>query len=217
MILPGVGHFGHCLKQLEQAGFLRPILQHIEQGKPFLGICVGLQALFEGSAEDERVPGLSLIPGRLARFDDEDKSVPHIGWNSASTLATDGGQHGSFYGLHPDSKYYYVHSYAVPYQPGKLEEQGWVVATAKYGNETFIGAVGKGNMLATQFHPEKSGVAGLRVIRAFLNSTKHSQLPTTKSGLAASSGLTRRIIACLDVRSNDDGDLVVTKGDQYDV
>lgn len=181
-----------------------------------MGICVGLQALFEGSAENPSVPGLALLKQRLTKFDNADKSVPHIGWNSASIVEVP--SNASIYGLRSSSKYYYVHSYAVPYEKGLLEAQGWAVATAKYGNETFIGAVAKQNILATQFHPEKSGVAGLRVLKAFLGGSltdKLSQykLPTIVPDL----GLTRRVIACLDVRTNDQGDLVVTKGDQYDV
>lgn len=183
-----------------------------------MGICVGIQALFEGSAENPAVPGLGVIKGRLERFRDDDKSVPHIGWNSARTLSRDSGSEArSVYGLRPDSKYYYVHSYAVPYREGKLERDGWTVATAKYGDETFIGAVARGNVLATQFHPEKSGAAGQRVLKAFLESRQISPLPANISATPTQSGLTRRIIACLDVRANDQGDLVVTKGDQYDV
>ena len=212
-----MGHFGHCLSQFSQSGFLEPIRKYIESGKPFMGICVGLQALFEASAENLAVPGLGIIPGRLARFDDTKKSVPHIGWNSADTKreGSTGGR--SLYGLRPGSKYYYVHSYAVPYRKGLLEKDGWTVATATYGEEEFVGAVAKENILATQFHPEKSGAAGLRVLKAFLNDRQWEPLEGKHLPSADNIGLTRRIIACLDVRSNDQGDLVVTKGDQYDV
>ncbi|KAJ6113737.1 histidine biosynthesis bifunctional protein hisB [Penicillium sp. IBT 18751x] len=215
LILPGVGHFGHCLSQLEKGGFLGPIRQHIETGKPFMGICVGLQALFQGSEEDANVPGLGLIPMRIQQFDDKNKSVPHIGWNSAmnTELAS---KKQSFYGLTPTSKYYYVHSYAAPYIPGVLEKDGWSVATATYGDEEFIGAVSRGNIFGTQFHPEKSGVAGLRAIRAFLHGDQFQSV-SLDSIAGKKDGLTRRVIACLDVRTNDNGDLVVTKGDQYDV
>lgn len=184
-----------------------------------MGICVGLQALFEGSEESSSVPGLGVIPGRLARFHDDDKSVPHIGWNSANVDSTTNTHQTSIYGLRPDSKYYYVHSYAVPYRPGEYESHGWTVATARYGDEEFVGAIAKDNILACQFHPEKSGAAGLRVLKAFLEGTKSQPLPriTTSPTSTTTQGLTRRIIACLDVRTNDHGDLVVTKGDQYDV
>ncbi|OTB16705.1 hypothetical protein K445DRAFT_316985 [Daldinia sp. EC12] len=211
LILPGVGHFGHCTSQLASAGYLPAVHAHIDAGKPFMGICVGLQALFEGSVEDPGQPGLGLIKGSLDRFDDTQKSVPHIGWNSANA----GGK--SLYDLRPESKYYYVHSYKYPYVKGELEAQGWTVATGEYGGEIFVGAVAKKNVLATQFHPEKSGVAGLRVIKSFLTGSGAKTVGQEVSGPAPTGGLTKRVIACLDVRTNDQGDLVVTKGDQYDV
>ena len=211
-----MGHFGHCLTQFSQSGYLEPIRKHIDSGKPFLGICVGLQALFEGSAENPDVPGLSIIPGKLVRFDDKEKSVPHIGWNSAATNKTGSPQAESFYGLRNSSKYYYVHSYAVPYEEGLFERHGWTVATAKYGGEQFVGAIGRENVFATQFHPEKSGLAGLRALKAFLESKRRETWEETLRH-DIGQGLTRRVIACLDVRTNDQGDLVVTKGDQYDV
>lgn len=189
-----------------------------------MGICVGLQALFEGSVEDPDVPGLGVIRSSLGRFDDADKAVPHIGWNSARTAAEGGSAAAAaaaVYDLRPESKYYYVHSYRAAYTPGELEAQGWTVATGTYGGETFVGAVARGNVYATQFHPEKSGAAGLRTLRSFLTGEGAKALgpPKTVSTDASSfaDGLTRRVIACLDVRTNDQGDLVVTKGDQYDV
>ncbi|RAH45981.1 imidazoleglycerol-phosphate synthase [Aspergillus brunneoviolaceus CBS 621.78] len=215
LILPGVGHFGHCLSQLSEGGYLEPIRRHIDSGKPFMGICVGLQALFIGSEENSEVPGLGVIPARMQKFNADTKSVPHIGWNSALNTST---ANQSFYGLSPSSKYYYVHSYAALYTPGLLEKEGWSVATATYGDEEFVGAIARDNIFATQFHPEKSGQAGLRTIRAFLDGDRlqtFSLEPSLSS--AKKDGLTRRVIACLDVRANDAGDLVVTKGDQYDV
>jgi glutamine amidotransferase/cyclase len=182
-----------------------------------MGICVGIQALFEGSEENPQVKGLGVIPSRLKKFDDKDKSVPHIGWNSASTSRHGQVTNESLYGLRPNSKYYYVHSYAALYEQGKLEKLGWTVATARYGDQEFIGAVEKDNVFATQFHPEKSGAAGLRVLKAFLDGTRLQKLPEQPAAAATKEGLTRRVIACLDVRTNDQGDLVVTKGDQYDV
>lgn len=227
IILPGVGHFGHCLSSLRDSGYLPEIRKHIDAGKPFFGICVGLQALFEGSEEAVGVKGLGLVREGLKKFsgrngDGSEKSVPCIGWNGAALTRADGGEGRSYYGLRNQSKYYYVHSFAAPYQEGVLEREGWTVATAKYGDETYVGAIGKGNTFATQFHPEKSGAAGLRVIKAFLDGRQWDDVPST-NGVANSAvhgshnGLTRRIIACLDVRTNDQGDLVVTKGDQYDV
>ena len=175
-----------------------------------------MQALFEASAEDPGVPGLGIVPGTLTRFNDTEKSVPHIGWNSAVISGNGAYQDKSLYGLRDDSQYYYVHSYAARYDKNRLENDGWSVAVAKYGTEEFVGAIGRKNVFATQFHPEKSGAAGLKVLRAFLNNQEWECL-TSYAPKATSQGLTRRIIACLDVRANDDGDLVVTKGDQYDV
>lgn len=210
-----MGHFGHCLSQLDKGGFLGPIREHIKVGKPFMGICVGVQALFQGSDEDPDVQGLGLIPMRIHKFDDTNKSVPHIGWNSAMNTNAESKDQ-SFYGLKPASKYYYVHSYAALYNPGALEADGWSVATATYGEQEFIGAVSRGNIFGTQFHPEKSGVAGLRALRAFLDGDQFQSL-SQEEVAGQADGLTRRVIACLDVRTNDTGDLVVTKGDQYDV
>ncbi len=248
----GVGHFSHCLSSLSNANYIPAIHSHIASGKPFFGICVGLQALFSASDEAPGVAGLGLIDGQLRRFNEtksgavdgsEDgkgrKSVPCIGWNSASLVLDDEASASNadeekrtrrnFYGLEDWRKYYYVHSYFAPYSPGcELEKQGWTVATARYGDETYAGAIGKGNVFATQFHPEKSGEAGLKVIKAFLEgkmwedvsisaSPNGTQAAPAVKMESSTNGLTRRIIACLDVRTNDDGDLVVTKGDQYDV
>ncbi|TLD28403.1 hypothetical protein PspLS_04083 [Pyricularia sp. CBS 133598] len=223
LILPGVGHFGHCLSQLSKAGFLPAIQKHIADGKSFMGICVGMQAIFSGSSEDPACPGLGLINGSLDRFNDSTKAVPHIGWNDATITTTtkpnSSSEPSTLLDLRASSKYYYVHSYKYPYVPGELEAQGWTVATGVYGEETFVGAVARGNVLVTQFHPEKSGVAGLRVLRSFLDpsgaASRGSAVVAPPNPVPA--GLTRRVIACLDVRTNDAGDLVVTKGDQYDV
>ncbi|EHA49269.1 imidazole glycerol phosphate synthase hisHF [Pyricularia oryzae 70-15] len=223
LILPGVGHFGHCLSQLSKAGFLPAIQKHIADGKSFMGICVGMQAIFSGSSEDPACPGLGLIKGSLDRFNDSTKAVPHIGWNDATITTTtqpnSNNEPSTLLDLRPSSKYYYVHSYKYPYVPGELEAQGWTVATGVYGEETFVGAVARGNVLVTQFHPEKSGVAGLRVLRSFLDPSGAASLGSAAVAPRnpVPAGLTRRVIACLDVRTNDAGDLVVTKGDQYDV
>ena len=245
IILPGVGHFGHCLNSLSFSGYLPALQKHISSGKPFFGICVGLQALFSGSEEAPGVSGLKILPTHLKRFSGENKihggkkSVPCIGWNDAVVTQHDldgyegpegpkGAKSRSFYGLNRGSKYYYVHSYFAPHDPQILRREGWTVATVTYGDETYVGAIGKDNMFATQFHPEKSGAAGLRVIEAWLEGrTWGPPEPVLQPGTISVSskatrdtgtnGLTRRIIACLDVRTNDQGDLVVTKGDQYDV
>ena len=182
-----------------------------------MGICVGLQALFEGSAEDPEVPGLGIFTGTLQRFSDDDKSVPHIGWNYASMITLSEGE--SLWGLRRESKYYYVHSYAVPLLKA-LQKEKVDLVMSQYGHDMFVGAISRGNIFATQFHPEKSGVAGLRVLKAFLDGeriVRYSPSPIPTEILEFKGGLTKRVIACLDVRANEAGDLVVTKGDQYDV
>ncbi|BFZ57944.1 Histidine biosynthesis bifunctional protein hisB [Savitreella phatthalungensis] len=220
LLFPGVGNFGHVCGSLRKQGYAAPLKSYIDAGKPFMGICVGMQALFEGSEEAPDIPGLGVIPGIVRRFDSADKAVPCIGWNSAVVRdETDT----AIYGITPHAKYYYVHSYC-----RKLADDqkisgaggGWSVATARYGTEEYVGAVARENCLATQFHPEKSGAAGLKVLEAFLNRTVRKHITgkaTVVSEQPGHGGLTYRIIACLDVRSNDQGDLVVTKGDQYDV
>lgn len=221
LILPGVGNYGHFVDNLFNRGFEQPIKQYIESGKPIMGICVGLQAMFQGSIESPSSAGLSYLPCKLSKFDDSEKPVPEIGWN---TVRDDGDLS---YGLDPLKRYYFVHSFACILNES-LEEQlhndGWKICKSKYGNETFVAAICKDNMFATQFHPEKSGMAGLQIIDNFLKQEINKPLPKyTETQINqlkndySNFGLTRRIIACLDVRTNDQGDLVVTKGDQYDV
>lgn len=216
LFLPGVGAYGHFVALLFSKGFEKPIREHIASGKPIMGVCVGLQALFSGSDESPGVEGLKLIDLKFQKFDTTSKSVPQIGWNTFEPTGTK-----AFYGMNQNSRYYYVHSYAGIVSDEQVEEiksQGWELALTTYGEETFIGAVFRDNVFATQFHPEKSGVAGLKVIKAFLEREKHTDLPKIiQKNDRSNNGLTRRIIACLDVRTNDSGDLVVTKGDQYDV
>lgn len=216
LIFPGVGNFGHFVKEIDSRGFIEPLKKYIESKRPLFGICVGLQAFFEGSEESKTVTGLGLVPGVLSKFDDKDKSVPQIGWNSVDSR--DFAEHKSLYGMVPSSKYYFVHSYACILDDtvkSKIEAAGWDIATSQYGDQTFVAAISKDNVVATQFHPEKSGAAGLRVIDAFLKGKKYVEDAVIDP--QTSFGLTKRVIACLDVRTNDQGDLVVTKGDQYDV
>ncbi|KAK9315553.1 hypothetical protein V1522DRAFT_364874 [Lipomyces starkeyi] len=213
LLFPGVGNFGHVINELWNRGFVEPLRAYIASGRRIMGICVGLQAFFSGSTESPGVQGIGLVPAELQKFNDSTKSVPHIGWNSASvTKPEDEG----LYGLRAEGKYYYVHSYRADTEVPLRE--GWTVAIGNYNGEEFVGAMCKDNVFATQFHPEKSGVAGLRVLRAFLQGTRISKTQASQTDtLKKNLGLTKRVIACLDVRTNDEGDLVVTKGDQYDV
>jgi len=203
LVFPGVGSFGSMMHSLEKKNYLQALKAFLSAQRPFLGICLGLHALFERSEEAPDVRGLGILPGHVRKFD-IDPAVPHIGWNGIRIRK----ESELFYGLSPDEKFYFVHSYYVV-----SEEDSAVLTTTNYGVE-FVSSVQKDNLAATQFHPEKSGRAGLSVLRNFLESAGGHKCPVTLSG---DTELSKRIIACLDVRSNDQGDLVVTKGDQYDV
>jgi glutamine amidotransferase len=154
VILPGVGHF-QATQLLAETGLATAVLDAIGRGVPFLGICVGLQWLFEGSTEAPATSGLKVFPGQCERFDAGVK-VPHVGWNQVrvdpQSLLMRGVEDGSFV--------YYTHSYRAPV----VEE---TVAVTEYGGP-FSGAVERGNVMGVQFHPEKSGTAGMRVLRNFV-------------------------------------------------
>ncbi|MEA1933324.1 MAG: imidazole glycerol phosphate synthase subunit HisF [Thermodesulfobacteriota bacterium] len=203
LVFPGVGNFGSMMRILNQKNYLNALKDYLLSDRPFLGICLGLHALFEKSEEAIDVRGLGLIPGFVKRFN-VDLSVPHIGWNGINIKKASG----LFNRLRGDEKFYFVHSfYVVP------EQDSVILTTTDYGVE-FVSGIQMGNITATQFHPEKSGAAGIRVLQNFIKSAASSAISvnvTNKTKLA------KRIIACLDVRSNDQGDLVVTKGDQYNV
>jgi len=211
LIFPGVGSFGLVMHRLQEAGYVEPLQRRIKENKPFLGICVALQALYEGSEESPGVPGLGILPGQVVRFPETNLSVPQIGWNGIKLQKNSGLFHG-----YEDEKLYFVHSFHAPVTE---ETQGWILALTDYGCE-FVSAVEHGNVSAFQFHPEKSGKAGLKILNNFLQSdasTNNIAPKTSKSTVKEPTHMAKRIIACLDVRSNDAGDLVVTKGDQYDV
>jgi len=203
LIFPGVGAFGSMMEILHARGYVAPLKAYLESGRPFLGICLGMHALFEESEEALGVPGLGLMKGRVKRFQ-IDRAVPHIGWNGikprqASPL---------FSGLQGNEKFYFVHSYHIA-----PEDSGVILTTTDYGYE-FASAVQQGRIMGTQFHPEKSGANGRRILKNFLSADTPAVMPDL---VPAQTRLAKRIIACLDVRTNDQGDLVVTKGDQYDV
>lgn len=206
LIFPGVGAFAPAMEVLDRRGFSEALSSYIKQDRPFLGICLGLQLLFESSEENGPVRGLGLIPGVVGRFDSsKDLRVPHIGWN-ALQITKDFGILDDIGNRHV----YFVHSYRATPSDDNRE---WVSSTCKYG-DNFIASVRRGNVYAVQFHPEKSGGVGLSVLRRFL----HPKADMEKMPVRGeASKLAKRVIACLDVRANDKGDLVVTKGDQYDV
>ncbi len=163
VVLPGVGAFRDCMRNLEQADFVEPILQVIAEGRPFLGICVGMQLLFTDSVEFGLYKGLDVIPGHVLRFpegmevDGEQLKVPHMGWNQ---LAFRGNQ-AIFDGISDGSNVYFVHSYYV-----RPDDDSVVAATTDYGVE-FCAAICRDNVIATQFHPEKSQSVGLGILKNF--------------------------------------------------
>jgi glutamine amidotransferase/cyclase len=203
MVFPGVGAFGNMMQILHRKGLVEPLQAYLRSNRPFLGICLGLQALFDASEEAPGFKGLGIIPGAVKRFTLE-LAVPHIGWNGLNIRQPSK----IFDRLEGREKFYFVHSYYVAPQ-----DESVVLTTTDYGKR-FVSAVQRGNVVATQFHPEKSGRAGLRILQNFLEAGSRPSLPVHAPD---STRLAKRIIACLDVRSNDQGDLVVTKGDRYDV
>lgn len=161
ILLPGVGAFGDCMNNLLASGLIPAIKQKIADGTPLLGICVGLQILFEGSEESPGVPGLGILPGMVRRIKAEGLKIPHIGWNSLRIneprqrldLFRDTGE---------NPFVYFVHSYhAVP------ADSNIVTASTVYGERLTV-AVARGNVQATQFHPEKSGDVGLKLLANFV-------------------------------------------------
>ena len=160
LVLPGVGDFGACMSNLEATGLIPTIRECIAKGTPLLGICIGEQILFEGSEESPEAKGLGIFKGMVRRIQAPGLKVPHMGWNSVTFSQPN---HPLFAHLGEHPYFYFVHSYhCVP------EDKSIITATAEYG-ETITAAVAKDNVMATQFHPEKSGDVGLLVLKQFIN------------------------------------------------
>jgi glutamine amidotransferase len=156
VILPGVGASDSAVKALQQRGLVEPIREVISRGVPFFGVCLGLHLLLE-SSEEGYMPCLGVVPGVVRRFPSGLK-VPHMGWNQVTLH----GDHPVFQGVESGSFFYFVHSYyAAP------EDPGLVLGTTEYGLE-FCSVIAVDNLVATQFHPEKSGAPGLRLYENFL-------------------------------------------------
>ena len=160
VILPGVGNFGDAMGNLERFGMVSVIRQIVEKGTPFLGICLGLQLLFEESQEAPGVSGLGILKGKILRIPPaEGLKIPHMGWNSLR-LKNSGRL---FRGLPEEAFVYFVHSFYL-----KAEEEEIVKATASYGVE-IDASVEKDNVFACQFHPEKSSGVGLTILKNFVD------------------------------------------------
>jgi glutamine amidotransferase len=158
VVLPGVGAFGDCMANLERYGLIDPICAAIKSGKPFLGICLGLQLLFSESEEFGTNKGLGIIPGRVRKFVlDTTLKVPHMGWNEVELVRPAP----PFEGIRTGSHCYFVHSYYVEPVDARV-----TAAVTDYGHR-FTSAVWKDNIVACQFHPEKSQAIGLQLIKNF--------------------------------------------------
>jgi glutamine amidotransferase len=159
LVLPGVGAFGDAMHNLRTSDLIEPIREQIDAGTPFLGICLGLQLLFEQSEEMGQHAGLGILPGHVMRFAGQLK-VPHIGWNQLD-LAASGSAHPLLHSIRDHSYAYFVHSYYVV----PAEDDG-ILTTTEYGIH-FASMVGQRNVFGAQFHPEKSQEVGLQLLRNF--------------------------------------------------
>ena len=158
VIVPGVGAAADTMKNLKASSLDQPIQEYIDSGRPFLGVCMGMQALFDLSEEGGSHECLGILPGKIVRFP-QGLTVPHMGWNTVHIED----EHPVFDGIPQDSYFYFVHSYhAEPNEPTI------VIGTTEYENRVFPSVVGRDNMIATQFHPEKSGANGLRFYANFI-------------------------------------------------
>jgi glutamine amidotransferase len=152
LVVPGVGAAEPAMERLRAAGLVDPIRAWIDAGRPYLGICLGLQLLFEASDEDG-ADTLGVVAGRTARLVDA-PTLPHIGWNQVERTR----EHGIFAGIEPAADFYFVHSYA-----GAPRDESAVLAQTTHGS-SFVSAIARDNVLGVQFHPERSGVDGLRLL-----------------------------------------------------
>lgn len=163
-ILPGVGSFGDAMDTMTKRGIKDTIIEYTKSGKPFLGICLGLQLLFPESEETPGVKGLDIFKGTITKIPNQNRTlkIPHMGWNNISIKQ----KNGIFKDIEGEPYVYFVHSFYL-----KAQDKDIVAATTQYGVE--IGAaVQKGNIIATQFHPEKSGEVGLKMLKNFVEMVK---------------------------------------------
>ncbi len=158
VVFPGQGAMGACMEALNQHNLV-DVIKTCAHEKPFLGICLGLQLLFDHSEENKGTEGLSIIPGKVVRFPKNDLKIPHMGWNRVKHIAN----HPLWHNIDDNSRFYSVHSYYV-----NAEDEGVIAGSTNYGIE-FTCAIAKDNMFAVQFHPEKSQHDGLQLLENFVN------------------------------------------------
>jgi imidazole glycerol-phosphate synthase subunit HisH len=173
LVLPGQGHFGQVMAAFRASGFEAVVRDHIAAEKPFLGICVGLQLLVEGSEEAPGVAGLGVLPGRVLRFPDGGASVPHMGWNTLHPF----GDTPLLAGVADGAHAYFAHSYVVAFDDATAGFPAG--ATTTYGATRFLSAVSRGALHATQFHPEKSQRVGLRILANFAAAARAVRAPSS--------------------------------------
>jgi glutamine amidotransferase len=156
LVLPGVGAFAACMAKLSAAGFDELVRERVKEGTPLLGVCVGMQMMFEESEEFGKTSGLGLLRGRVRRFGG-DLVVPQVGWNQVRQLQP----HALLADISDDAFFYFVHSFYC-----EADDDSVVIGATEYGTH-YPSVVGQGNILGVQFHPEKSQAAGLRLLRNF--------------------------------------------------
>lgn len=158
VVLPGVGAFRDAIAQLRAHGFVDPIRDYVASDRPFLGVCLGMQLLFDVSYEDGEYAGLGIVPGKVVRFDSQPGlKIPHMGWNALEVVAPNS----LFADVPSGSHVYFVHSYFV-----SPDDEG-VVAARTFHGQPFVSVIARGNLFATQFHPEKSQRTGLKLLENF--------------------------------------------------
>ncbi len=157
VVLPGVGAFGDAIETMNSTGFSDAVREFIKSGKPFLGICLGLQLLFEESEEFGSNKGLGIVKGKVKRFKNSDLKIPHIGWNQAELVKSSP----YFRGVESGAYFYFVHSYYVA-----PDDKNVILTSTRYGEE-FVSSIQFDNVIATQFHIEKSQENGLHIIQNF--------------------------------------------------
>jgi len=160
IIFPGQGAFGDCMASLARLELIEPLRKWIEADRPYFGICVGYQLLFRASEESPGISGLGVIEGKCRRFTSKDIKIPHMGWND---IAINDRESSIWAGFTDAPYFYFVHSF-YPIAENKSD----IAATCRYGGETFCAAIERGNLFATQFHPEKSQHTGLQLLKNFL-------------------------------------------------
>lgn len=161
VVFPGDGAAGESMRNLRELGLIDTLRSVVERGTPFFGICIGMQVLFDFSEENDGVHCLGFVPGRVTRFQPTDRAekIPQMGWNAVRFRQ----DHPLFAGIEEESEFYFIHSYyPVPADPAHF------FGETEYAGARFASAVGKGNLFATQFHPERSGRIGLRMLQNFV-------------------------------------------------